>query len=134
MKTYILGLALLIRAVAVADDLAPGPLPESTPSTVGFRTVAEALTSLKGRKDVSASTQGGWLIFSDNIQSTIWSFSQAGYPAYPAVVKRVLHQNGNGISLEMSILCEATKDACDQLVRDFDAMNKKMRESLQHRR
>jgi hypothetical protein len=54
-------------------------------------------------------------------------FAPASHPAHPAVVKRVVRARpGGGSDVNMSVLCEASKEACDQLVREFDAMNRRL--------
>jgi len=119
---------LIAVPVLSAQELpSSGPLPETTNSEVGYHTVAQALTSLRARHDVSVSTERGWTIITDEKNLTIWSFAPASHPAYPAVVRRVVRARpGGGSDINMSVLCEASKEACDQLVREFDAMNRRL--------
>jgi hypothetical protein len=120
---------LLLFAVGstVAQDLPSGPLPESGASDIGYQSVATALASLTGRKDVNISTVRDWTIITDTKNLTVWSFAPASYSAYPAVVRRVVRARSDGGSdIDMSVLCEASKEACDQLVREFVAMNKRI--------
>lgn len=109
------------------------PLPEVDHSSVGFPTVDVALTTLRVKPGAEVSVQGGWTIISDREESTLWSFIPAGHPAYPAVVKRQTHEKDGGAYISMSVLCQSTKAPCDQLVRDFNALNDRVRESLQHK-
>ena len=110
--------------VAAAQELPVGPLPEAPQSSVGYPTVAEALSALKARTDVTISIVREWLIVTDKKNLTVWSFAPDTYPAHPAVVKRVaVPRASGGSTIQMTVLCEATKEACDQLVREFDAMN-----------
>ena len=89
--------------------------------------MAAALASLTARKDVTISTVRDWTIVTDTKNMTIWSFAPASYSAYPAVVRRVVRARSDGGSdIDMSVLCEASKEACDQLVREFVAMNKRI--------
>ncbi len=70
----------------------------------------------------------------ENRGLTLWSFVPKDHPAYPAVVKRVMSQNGAGSwAVNMSVHCEAAKAACDQLVRDFDELNEQMRKDIEKR-
>jgi hypothetical protein len=119
---------LIAVPVLSAQELpSSGPLPETPNSEVGYHTVAQALTSLRARRDVTVSTERGWTIITDEKNLTIWSFAPAAHPAYPAVVKRVVRARpGGGSDINMSVLCEASKEACDQLVREFDAMNRRL--------
>jgi hypothetical protein len=116
---------VLITAGALSgQELPSGPLPEVTNTEIEYHTVAEALTSLKARHDVTVSNERGWIIITDRKNLTIWSFSPSSYRAYPAVVKRLFRDRPTGGSdIVLSVLCEAPKEACDQLVREFDAMN-----------
>lgn len=110
-------------APAIADVLPPGSLPESNNSDVGYKTVAEALASLKLMKDASFSTVRGWTIVTDQPHMTVWSFVPTTDPSYPSVVKRVVTAAGSGSNISMKVLCEADKSACDNLVRQFYDMN-----------
>jgi hypothetical protein len=69
------------------------------------------------------TTQNRWLIATDEPAYTIWSFAPQGDPSYPAVVKRQVVANGNASVIHMNVQCEATKEACDALVRTFAEMN-----------
>jgi len=105
-----LSIGLLVAASAVADGRPPG---------VGYKTVAEALAALKQMKDASFSTVQGWTIVTDEAHLTVWSFAPKTDPSYPAVVKRMVTSTGNGSKVTMSVLCEAAKAACDNLVHEF---------------
>jgi hypothetical protein len=98
------------------------PLPE-TSGSVGYDTVAEALADLRSNSNVVFTTENGWLIGTNEPAYTIWSFAPKNYPAYPAVVKRQVVPKGTGSEITMTVLCEASKVACDELVRTFAEMN-----------
>ena len=57
--------------------------------------------------------------------STLWSFAPEGSPAYPAAVKRQIRQAKDAINIDMNILCEASKAACDKLVADFQKLRRR---------
>jgi hypothetical protein len=99
------------------------PLPEAPNSTIGYASAAEALAALRVKPGVEISTQKGWTVATDSPARTIWSFTPAAHPAHPAAVKRSVVQQGDQVSLEMKVLCQAGKAACDDLVRDFTALN-----------
>ena len=113
--------ALLAAAAAFAEGARPGLLPESAGSEVGFKTVAAALAALKKSKDMSLSEVRGWTIVTDEAHLTVWSFAPRTDPSYPSVVKRMVISTGGGSKVSMSVLCEARKAACDNLVREFGA-------------
>lgn len=97
--------------------------PEATGSTVGYPTVGAALAALHAKSSVVFTNVGGWTIADDEAASTIWSFPPPGNAAYPAAVKRKIVEKSGAVSLEMSVICEATKQACDDLVRSFQQLN-----------
>ena len=126
-RNLLLVLGTLIGAPVVAGDLPSGPLPEQAQTEVGYPTVAAALANLTKRTDVEISTVRGWTIIADRKAFTVWSFAPSTYPAYPAVVKRTVRGRAEGGSdVNISVLCEATKGACDQLVREFYAMTNRL--------
>ena len=120
--------AVTVSLMALTDpaQAAPSirsPLSEVTASKVGYETVAAALADLRARPGVAFTTENGWLIATQNAAYAIWSFAPKGYPAYPAVVKRQVVPRGKGSSIQMAVLCEASKMACDELVRTFARIN-----------
>jgi hypothetical protein len=108
---------------AFADKPLPRPLPDSIGSNVGYKTVAEALASLKQMKGASFSVVRGWTIVTDEVHLTVWSFAPRSDPSYPSVVKRMVASSGSGSKVTMDVLCEAKKLSCDNLVREFSNGN-----------
>ena len=104
---------------------------EETVSTIGYPSVAKALSALQAREDVNISVEGGWTIITEPGGLTIWSFSPPDQPAYPAVAKRVFYQEAGAWFIKMDVRCEAEKAACDQLQRDFEALNESMRAAME---
>ena len=120
--------ALLATVMAVtAQQQADG-------QNIGYLTVAAALDGMRTKSGVNVSIQGSWTVIEDGATSSIWSFTPAGHPAHPAVVRRTIVQQGNDIFVNMGVLCEAAKPSCDKLVAEFQELNNKMRESLSRRR
>jgi hypothetical protein len=116
-------ISLALVASGAAGQSRNKPLAEAPQSTVGAESVAEALISVRSNQNVVFTSVNGWLIATDEAAYTIWSFAPEGDPAYPAVVKRQVIPQGIGSIIEMNVLCEATKEACDNLVRTFAEMN-----------
>ena len=103
------------------------PLPEQANSSIGYPTVAAALSDLRARPGVAFTTENGWTIATDNASQTIWVFASEGQPGYPAVIKRqIVTDGGGGSSIQMNIQCEASKSDCDNLARTFEALNARM--------
>jgi len=107
-----------------------GEVQESLHNEIGYPTVAQALAALRSKPGVQILQQGGWTIISEPASSTLWSFAPAEHPAYPSAVKRSLSTRGGATYIDMKVLCEASKVACDQLVVDFQQLNQKMIESV----
>ena len=106
-------------------------LTEEPASTIGYPSVVAALNALQTREDVNISVEGGWTIITEPGGLTIWSFSPPDQPAYPAVAKRTFYQEAGAWYIKMDVRCEAEKAACDQLQRDFEALNENMRKAME---
>ena len=93
---------------------------------------AEELEQLKSRPDARFREQQGWTIVTvDNPEErAIWSFTPKSHPAYPSVVKREVVEEGGEIRVRTTVICRSTKPVCDQLVRDFIALNENVRKSV----
>jgi len=124
---------LVIAAGSLAYAQPNQPVPEADKPTIGYSSVAEALLALKARRDVKFSTQGGWTIVTDASSATLWSFPPASHPAYPSAVRRQIENRPDGAYVHMSVQCEASKSACDDLVRSFQALNEQMAQYLKGR-
>lgn len=114
----------------------PGSLSTETPvsepaSSPGYSSVAEALTALKTRDNVSIEVSQGWTIVTEADGLTTWSFTPSNHPAHPAVAKRALYEDPDGWHIKMDVLCEAEKAACDQFVKEFEALNEQMRQAIE---
>ena len=97
---------------------------------IGYPTVKAAVEALSARNDLNTSVQGGWTIIEDRSANTFWSFTPPNHPAYPAAVKRTIVSRGDGISIEMTALCQASKAACDKLMEEFKELNERMSQSM----
>lgn len=106
-------------------------LTEEPASTIGYPSVANALSALQAREDVFISVEDGWTIIAEPGGLTIWSFTPPDQPAYPAVAKRVFYQEAGAWFIKMDVRCEAGKAACDQLQKDFEALNESMRKAME---
>jgi hypothetical protein len=114
-----LWVGILVSTAAFAADPPPGPVSAALGSDVGYKTVADALASLKQMKEATFSVVRGWTIVTDEAHLTVWSFAPKTDPAYPAVVKRMVTSTGTGSKVTTNVLCEAGKAACSNLVREF---------------
>ena len=103
-----------------------GPLAEASSPVVEYPNVDAALAGLHAKPGVVFRNEGGWTVAEDTAAFTVWSFPPEGHPAYPSVVKRQIVQENAGSSIKMSVHCQASKQACDDLVRSFEELNAKM--------
>jgi hypothetical protein len=125
------GDALASVSAPAANGAPKSPLPEQPDGSIGYPTVATALNDLRTRHDIVFSSQGGFTVVTDRASNTIWVFTSEGQPAYSAAIKREFVTNSQGgTTLQMSVLCEASKTACDDLVRTFEALNARMTAEL----
>ena len=109
------------------------PIPEQ-PSSFEYSSVAEAFAALKTRDNVSIDVSQGWTIVTEADGLTTWSFTPQNHPAHPAVAKRVLYEDQDGWHIKMDILCEAETAACDQFLKDFEALNEQMRQAIEQQK
>jgi hypothetical protein len=126
-------MVFMVFAAVPTAHLRAQPLPESNQDTIGYSTVDEAMTALRMRPDVEISEQQGWIVVADRKNYTFWSFAPKTNPAYPAAVKRRIVQEGDDLKIQMDVLCQAAKEPCDALVRDFQAMNERLRQFTRSR-
>ncbi|QKX16504.1 molecular chaperone DnaJ [Microbulbifer sp. YPW1] len=105
----------------------------SESSAIGFKTVSEALNSLRQDPQASESTQNGWAIFATkkNGNYVLWSFSPPEHEAYPAAVKRTVLEREGSISIDIKALCQAEKVACDNLIEEFKQLNERIAQQMQ---
>ena len=132
MKRHALTLVAFISGFACSLAFAQAPPKEAKQSTIGYAFVAEALASLQANPKIQISVQNGWTIATDKENQTLWSFSPKGDPSYPSAVKRIVEERSDTVFVHMDVLCEASKPACDNLVQQFQQLNERMRQHMQH--
>ena len=107
------------------------PIAESPTSTIEYASPKAAYEALSKKQGVTfRKEENGWVVAYDEIVSAIWSFSPATDPSFPAVVKRTIVENAEGISIKMDVKCGASKEACDQLVNNFLDLNEKIKQDI----
>ena len=135
---WFMSLGAAVAAQTPSQLLPSRPLPESSHSTIGYANVREALEGLPKKPGTQFREQEGWTIVEDrNIEkktSILWSFTPEGHPAHPAVAKRTAYERDGKVSIDLNVHCEAKKEACDQLVRDFQVLNDRIKEQLSGRK
>jgi hypothetical protein len=133
MRTSLIALVALVGSASAVAQVAT-PLPE-TPGALEYKSVAEALEAAKARPgaSVSVTKPDGWVIVNEGGGQVVWSFTPEGHYAHPAVVRRMLVVRDGQVTMEMRALCEAQKEPCDRLIREFEELNQRMREAVQQR-
>lgn len=116
-----LGLAICFAALLFAARA-------GAQADIGYPTVAAARSAATALLGAKKSEQQGWLVVEQ--MPVIWSFTPAGHEAYPAAVKRTVVQRDGRIDLDMAVLCEAPKPACDRLVSDLKVTTEQMKRIL----
>jgi hypothetical protein len=118
---------LLLFGTIFASGVIASAQQDSRPSKMEYLTVAAALDAVRAKSGVSVKVESGWTVIEDPATMSIWSFTSSGHPAHPAAVRRAVTQQGDKIFVDMSVLCEAAKSACDKLVAEFNALNRNLR-------
>jgi len=120
---------------ALGQSAVPTPLPEAPRSSFGYPTVEAALTALRAKPGVDIREREGWIIITDKESGNpaLWSFTPPGHPAHPSAVKRIVTEKDGAVYIEMKVLCQAQKNPCDALVREFQALNDRIKEEQEKR-
>ena len=124
--------ALLAHTAAAPEK----PTTSNSPAGVGFKSVADALAALKARPGakVSVTQPDAWTIITEQGGAVVWSFTPAGHPAHPAVVRRAIVVGEDGLArIEMSSLCQAEKAPCDRLMKDFRDITERSARAMRER-
>ena len=122
-------LALGTTAPASPQQLPSGELPEQRFSDNFCGIKADTVTGFRAAalgdwKPLITADPTRYEAFANERSKSVLSFTKSGHSAHPAAVCRSVVPNaGSGSTINMSVQCEASKSACDQLVRDFAALN-----------
>jgi hypothetical protein len=118
-------------AISVLTCSQAAPLPEVERSNIEYGSPAEALEALRSKPGVEVSVQGGWTIAYEPASHVIWSFAPEKHASYPSVVKRAIVEKDRTVFVQMDVKCKASKEVCDDLVREFMQLNEAIRSSFQ---
>ena len=121
-----------VGACAILAACASSNTGERT-SVIGYSSVAEARKAVLTQPGATSREEHGWLIVVDSANYTLWTFTPPDHEAYPAVVKRVITPEKDGLYVQMTALCQAEKPACDRLFAHFKQMNEKARRAIERR-
>ena len=135
MKRHFIAALAALAVTSCASDApssipASGPIPERDSGT-GYKTPDEALVGLRQKPGVKIYEHNGWTVAQDDADRAVWSFTPANHPAHPAVVKRYAYEEGGSVWVRMGVICGASKEACDALVREFKALTDRTAKEMQ---
>lgn len=84
---------------------------------------------LMGDPKVVLKHSQGWKVASKitGRKKTTWTFPPANHPAYPSVVKRVFSRVDGMLDIKTTVHCGASKAICDDFVREFIKINRKLK-------
>lgn len=125
MKRYVV--AAVLAAVLSSPASAGGaPTPKQLCGTEHGSVAALTERVVKGEKHPEVFRGPDYLAYEDKQRETMWSFTTEKQPAHPAAVCRRPVRQGDELVLDMGIVCEGPKDACDKLTKDFEYLNYQM--------
>lgn len=129
-------LALLLLATTSVALAMPttGELPEQPGADIGYPTPDAALRVLRAKPGVSIREENDWYVVSDKKAGTLWSITKPGHPAHPSAVKRTFTERDRALYLDMKVMCGGSKQACDDLVRQFQQINADLTEKINRKR
>jgi hypothetical protein len=128
--TILIAAAVMVGAAGAQQrSPEPEPAPEAAQSSIQYASVQEALAALRVKPGVEILQRDGWTLAQD-LESpksmVLWSFAPPIHPAYPSVVRRRVYEQDGSVRVEMQVLCEAAKPACDDLAREFQELTDRL--------
>jgi hypothetical protein len=122
-STLIAALGLAACATAGPPGAANADPDEAT--RIEYPTIEAALSAVRARPGVSESQSDGWTVIEDKARRETWLFSPPSHPAHPAVVKRTVVRRLGETRTQTAARCGAGQAACDRLVAELDAADRK---------
>jgi len=130
MKKCLLA-ALLLSAATLGS--ASAPLPETQRANIEYASPKAAHDALRTKPGVVFTKDGaGWIVAADGAAGAIWSF--APDPSFPVAVKRTPIERDGHLFMAMDVLCKGSKQACDDVVRRFTAINAQLARDVDAKR
>lgn len=126
-----LGALLLLGVSALSSRPA-----RAQPNAIPYPDVAAAFAALSARDGAGTivTHSDAWTLVNEPGAAAQWSFTPKGHPAHPAVVRRIVKRGAGGeVSVETASLCEASAQACTQLLQEFEAMNPRITQAIRAR-
>lgn len=113
-------------AFSAATVQAQGP----SDTDIGYPSIKAAYTALRNDPQARFEQSEGWLIahVMSGTNVGLWTFTPKGHPAFPSLVRRREFEKDGNAYMDMKVLCGSSKSNCDELVSQFNDLNKKMAE------
>jgi hypothetical protein len=112
---YAVSLVLICAVSCAASAAEQSPkLVVTEGHSIGYATVADALTALKSQGLAPTPGSNGNVSFVEPDNRTAWTFTGAGDPAYPSAVRYVYTKSSDALYAEVTILCEASAERCEK--------------------
>jgi hypothetical protein len=133
-----ISVGLTVAWISATAQPAPEPVTEQPGAAekLGYRSVPLVLEALKAKPGVTVNVTkpDGWIIVVEPDTKAMWSFTPEGHYAHPAVVRRTVKSDEKGnVGIEMVALCQATKEPCDRLIREFQQLNEQLAQAMRAR-
>ena len=125
---------LLTSAPAAAQPVPEGihSIGEAQPTLCGMTapTTAELHARLAARLPRLPGNER-FTAYEDAQNMRVWTFTTPAHPAHPAVACRTVVDADGGARVDLQIDCRSTRENCDALYREFEALNARMLRELE---
>ena len=116
----------LLKTAVLSTILCTACLYAGDEGAIDYSSVSEALEALKERPSAEYVKRKGWSVVSlvEDGSRVVWFFAPKEHGIYPALIKKTItEKKGSTADTVMLSLCEAPKQKCDDLARQFKDIN-----------
>jgi hypothetical protein len=125
---------LLFAAQAKAQPVPEGihSIREGQPNLCGETapTIADLQSRLAARLPGLPGNER-FVAYEDEPNMRVWTFTTSAHAAHPAVACRTVTDVNGHTNLDLKIDCRSTRENCDALYREFEALNARMLRELE---
>lgn len=93
-----------------------------------FDSVKQVESELRTQSTVQFYEKNGWLLAESGFY--LWSFTQQGHPAHPAVVERLVFQHDGAVRVRTRQICKKSERVCAQLSAEFESLNQNISQTI----
>ena len=115
----------ILKIVFISLILQSTNLLADNEDVIDYSSVSETFEKLKKHPSSKISQHEGWSIASliENGNHVFWFFAPKENAAHPAVVKKTISVKDGSSETVILTLCEAPKQKCEDLIRQFKTIN-----------